>query len=149
MHLITGYLPQPKQRKFWLLAQDATACPRPYAYTLSGRGSVYQPHLIQGNQPVTLGHPYAALVVLPEKINAKSPPWVVPVRLRRIPMEQTELLVGAQRRNRVLKDPDLPFHAELTVDGVTSQYGVVTFLGEVAHNDHAVIVARSRCNRVY
>jgi len=149
MRLIAGYLPKPKQRKFWLLAQDATACPRPYAYTLSEKGYVYQPSLIRGNKPVTIGHQYSALVVLPEKITAQSPPWVVPLVLRRIPIEQTELLVGAKILNRVLSDPDLPFHAELTVDVVDSKYGVATFLGKVAHNDNAVIVARSRSNRVY
>jgi hypothetical protein len=46
-------LPKPQERKYWLLGVDVTPQPRPYARTLKGRGFVYQPTVIKGNNPIT------------------------------------------------------------------------------------------------
>lgn len=147
--LIAGYLPKPLQRKFWLLAQDATTWPRPYAVTLPERGFVYQPSLIQGNKPVIPGHQYSALVVLPELREAQAGIWTVPMVLRRILLAETETQVGADVLNAIVKNTRLPFHKELTVDVVDAKYGVVTFLAKVADNDNLIVIPRSRSNRVY
>ncbi|MCP4360056.1 MAG: transposase, partial [Chloroflexi bacterium] len=64
-HLLAPYLPQPKQRPFWLLGTDVTPQPRQFAHTLADRGMVYQPNTIKGNIPVTLGHQYSTTILFP------------------------------------------------------------------------------------
>jgi hypothetical protein len=148
MQLIGRYLPRPVQRSFWLIGQDATPYPRLHAPTLTDRGFVYQPTVVKRNAPVTIGHQYAVLAVLPEKA-AGTPPWVVPLSLQRIPTARTEIGVGAEMLNGLMQDPALPFHAELTVDVVDAKYGVAPFLGQVAHHPNLVVITRSRGNRVF
>ncbi len=77
------YLPSPRQRLFWLLVVDVTPQPRPYARTLEERGYVYQPNLIWGNKPITIGHQYSTVALLPEKEDPHPATWVV--RTPRLP----------------------------------------------------------------
>jgi hypothetical protein len=149
VRLIVRRLPKPTERKFWLLAQDATPYPRAYAPTLTDRGYVYQPNILQGNKPVTLGHQYSVLAVLPEKSGPSAPPWVVPLTLQRISISQTEVQVGVEAVRRLLTDPTLPFCTDLTVDVVDAKYSVVPFLGKLTDHANLVIIARSAGNRVY
>jgi len=147
--LIGPHLPQPQSRHFWLVALDATSYPRLFASTLSDRGFVYQPNAIAGNKPVTIGHQYEALVVLPELKTPHSSRWVVPLMMRRITTDETENQVGAEMLNAVLNDDQLPFQDDLTVAVEDSKYSVVNHLGRVFPNDNLVVIARSRGNRVY
>ncbi|MCP5097702.1 MAG: hypothetical protein GY943_19315 [Chloroflexi bacterium] len=55
-----------------------TAQPRQFAHTLADRGIVYQPTLIKGNKPVTIGHQYSTTVYLPEAEAGMSPSWIIP-----------------------------------------------------------------------
>ena len=57
--LLGPYLPWPQQWPFWLLMADVTPAPRPYAHTLVDRGMVYQPEVVKGKLPVTIGHQYS------------------------------------------------------------------------------------------
>ncbi|MBE7554268.1 MAG: transposase [Anaerolineales bacterium] len=49
---------------FRLIGLDHTPKPRPYAETVSDRSFVYQPTLIRGNKPVTMGTPTRSSVRL-------------------------------------------------------------------------------------
>ena len=62
-HLLRPYLPPPRQRPFWLLLVDVTAQPRPYGQTVEDRSMVYQPTVVKGNKPVTVGHQYSSVVL--------------------------------------------------------------------------------------
>jgi len=146
--LIVPYLPQPQRRPFWLVVLDATSYPRQFASTLNDRGFVYQPNVIKG-KPVTIGHQYESLCVLPELETAHSPRWVIPLIMRRITTEETENQVGAELLQAVLNDDQLPFHEELVVAVEDSKYSVAPHLGRVFPNDNLVVIARSRGNRVY
>jgi hypothetical protein len=64
--LVSNTLPRPKARDFWLLAVDVTPQPRPFARTWADRGYVYQPNAVAGNKPVTTGHQYSTVVLVPE-----------------------------------------------------------------------------------
>lgn len=146
--LIGAYLPRPVQRPFWLIGQDATSYSRLYASTLTDRGFVYQPNVVKRNAPVTLGHQYELLAVLPEHA-AGAPAWVVPLGLQRIPTSKTELQVGAAMLLAVMQDSALPFHTDLTVNVADAKYSVAAFLGRVAQQANLVVVTRSRGNRVF
>ena len=60
-HRLAPYLPRPQGWPFWLLMVDVTPAPRPYAHTLEDRGMVYQPEVVKGKLPVTIGHQYSTV----------------------------------------------------------------------------------------
>ncbi len=149
IRLISAYLPSPKQRKFWLFGVDVTPAPRRFAHTLEDRGYVYQPNAVAGNKPVTIGHQYSAVVLFPEKPQVSSPPWVVPLSLRRVTTQETKRSVGVDQVKLLLNDETLPFHQQLCVQVVDSEYSVVSYLGEMTEHENLVTIARVRSNRVF
>lgn len=149
MQLIGSYLPGPQQQKYWLFGVDVTPAPRRFARTLGDRGYVYHPNTIASNKPVTIGHQYSALVLFPEKLQASTPPWVVPLSLRRVTTQETKGSVGIQQVNLLLNDQTLPFHQQLCVQVVDSEYSVVSYLGEMTKHENLVTIARVRSNRVF
>jgi len=114
--LLAPYLPRPAQRSFWLLGVDVTPQPRPYAHTLADRGMVYHPQPVRGNKPVTIGHQYSTVALLPEPEAGQSASWVVPLMTRRVRTDEDKELVGAEQVNELLQDPQLPFHQEFCVE---------------------------------
>jgi hypothetical protein len=142
-------LPQPEQRPFWLLGVDVTSQPRPYARTLEESGFVYQPALIWGNKPVTIGHQYSTVALLPEKEAEQPAPWVVPLSCRRIKLEESKAQVGAAQIGALLGDERLPFHDQLTVEVGDSDYAQPLFLAANRAPGNLVSLVRSRGNRIY
>lgn len=147
-NLILPHLKAPVCRNFWLFGLDTTPVSRPYASTLSDRGIVYHPNPILNNQPITVGHQYAALVYLPEKFSSSSPPWGVPLSMRRIPTEQTATSVQAQQVLSLMNASHFGSENRLCVCVVDSAGGTVGFLGRVKSQSHLVTIARMRSNRV-
>jgi hypothetical protein len=137
------YLPQPEQRPFWLLGVDVTPQPRPYARTLEDRGFVYQPALIWGNKPITIGHQYSTVALLPEKEAEQSAPWVVPLSCQRVKLEESKVQVGAAQIGDLLDTEQLPFHDQLTVAVGDSDYARPAYLA--ANRAHAQLVSLVRC----
>src|SRR5690242_13020073 len=58
-----------------LLALDHTAVPRLWAETLAERSYQHQPTVIPGHRPVTIGHGYSTLAVVPERCGR----WALPL----------------------------------------------------------------------
>jgi hypothetical protein len=146
--LVAPYLPQPQQRPYWLLANDVTSQPRPFAPTLPDRGVMYQPNPVQGNKPITVGHQYSSLVLLPEAEAAVSPSWVVPLMVRRVRTSEDKELVGSKQIDALLKDPVLPFGESFCVDVGDTSYSKPACLYSKRHHSRLVSVARLRGNRV-
>ncbi|MBU1660468.1 MAG: transposase [Chloroflexi bacterium] len=88
LRLIAPLLPAPEQGKYWLFGTDLTYLPRQFADVLADRTYMHWPNTIVGNKPVTIGHDYSILSYLPEKASTWSPPWLVPLIVRRV--ESTE-----------------------------------------------------------
>jgi hypothetical protein len=143
------HLPQLKQRSFWLLGVDVTSQPRQFAHTLEERGFVYQPNLIWGNKPITIGHQYSTVVLLPEKDAEQPVPWVVPLSCQRVKLAETKALVGAEQMGALLADEKLPFHAQLTVEVGDSDYSQPAFLAANRKHNHLVSLVRCRGNRTF
>jgi hypothetical protein len=99
--LISQVVPQPKQRHFFLLGQDCTSIGRPFAKSLEDRGMVHQPTQIKGNKPITIGHSYSLLAVLPER-NSEDAPWTIPLDMSRVPTESNSTQEGIAQLNAVL-----------------------------------------------
>jgi hypothetical protein len=149
MQLICSHLPVPNHQKYWLLGVDVTPAPRRFAHTLEDRGYVYQPNTIASNRPVTIGHQYSALVLFPEKLQASSPPWIVPLSLRRVTTQETKRSAGVEQVKLLLNDKTLPFHQQLCVQVADSEYSAVSYLGEMTEYENLVTIARVCSNRVF
>ena len=63
---IANVVPAPEHRDYWLFGVDVTPVARRHAVTLKDRESVYQPTVITGQKPITLGHNYSLMSAIPE-----------------------------------------------------------------------------------
>ncbi len=116
--LLDLYLKQINPGKRLVLAGDHTAWSRLWAETLSGRSYQHQPTVIPGRRPVTIGHGYSTLAVVPEAEGS----WALPLLHERIP-DQKAVDKGAQQLKRVCQ--------KLTVRPLSlwdSEYGCAAFL---------------------
>jgi hypothetical protein len=148
-HRLATYLPRPQQWPFWLLLADVTPQPRPHAQTLKDRGMVYSPEVVRGKLPVTIGHAYStvALGLEPEAGVARS--WALPLLTQRVATDANKEMVGADQIKRLMRDRQLPFHGELTLEAVDSSYSKPEYLHDHRQFPNLVTVARSKGNRVY
>jgi hypothetical protein len=146
--LISQVVPQPKQRHFFLMGQDCTSIGRPFAKSLEDRGMVHEPTQIKGNKPITIGHSYSLLAVLPER-NNEDAPWTIPLDMSRVPTESNSTQEGIAQLNAVLSEPNMPWTDELCALVVDSAYGNHKFLIPLQEHEDLVVIARSRSNRVF
>jgi hypothetical protein len=148
LELIAEVVPNREQRPFSLLGLDCTSIARQFAKTLADRGMVHQPTQIAGNKPITIGHSYSMLAVIPER-NEEDSPWTIPLDISRVSTESNSIQKGIAQLNAVLNNPNLPWSKELCVNVVDSAYGNKQFLAPLQKHKNLVIVARSRNNRVF
>lgn len=149
MRLCLRYVPPPVQQRFWLFGLDVTPQPRPYALTLADRTVVYHPNPVLSNKPIAYGHQYAALVYFPEKASLASPPWVVPLSMRRVKSDEKATDVHAQQMTALMTTDGFVDDNRLSVCVVDSTLSAVTFLGQVVCHQNLVTIARTRSNRVF
>lgn len=146
-HLLRHYLPPPRQRSFWLLLVDVTAQPRPYGHTVADRSMVYQPTVVKGNKPVTIGHQYSSVVLGLEPEAGVSGSWVLPLLTQRVPTGQDKEMVGSRQIDALLDDPQLPFGQDLCVEAVDSSYSKADYLYAHRRHPNLVTIARIKNNR--
>lgn len=146
---LAPYLPRPTQRPFWLLLTDVTPCPRPFAHTLENRGMVYQPEVVKGKLPITIGHQYATVVLGLEAAAGITPSWVLPLLTARVATADDKEMVGAKQIEQLLQAPELPFGRELTVEVVDSSYSKPRYLHAHRQFPHLVTIARVRGTRTF
>lgn len=148
-HELAPYLPKPKAWPFWLLMVDVTPYPRPYAQTLEDRGMVYQPEVVKGKLPVTIGHQYSTVTLGLEPEAGVSSSWVLPLLTERVATAQDKELVGMEQIGRLLADRQLPFGQELTVEVADSSYSKPAYLHGHRQYPQLVTIVRSRGTRTY
>ena len=122
VELIAEVVPKPEQRPFYLLGLDCTSVERQFAKTLADRGMVYQPTQIKGNKPITIGHSYSMLAVIPERKEGDAP-WTIPLDMSRVSTESNSNQKGIAQLKAVLSNPKLAWSKELCVNVVDSAYG--------------------------
>lgn len=146
---IRPFLPRPRQWPFWLLMVDVTPAPRRYAPTLEDRGMVYQPEVVKGKKPVTIGHQYSTVALGLEAEAGVTSSWVLPLLSGRVPTDKDKEMVGAQQVDRLLADPQLPFGRQLTVEVGDTSYSKPAYLHAHRKHSNLVSVGRVRGNRTF
>jgi hypothetical protein len=119
MRLYLGYASR-SQRV--LLVGDHTPWPRLWAVTLTGRAYQHQSSPIPGRRPVTIGHGYSTLAVIPERQGS----WALPLLHERIP-DQKPVQQGAAQLRQVCAAL-----RERPISVWDSEYGVASFVRETA-----------------
>jgi hypothetical protein len=102
-----------------LLVGDHTAWGRPQARTLNDRTFEHQPTPIKGQKPITIGHGYSTLGVVPEAEGS----WFVPLLHERVKSDTTPRAHAADQLKRVC-----PLLGVRPVALYDSEYGSGTFL---------------------
>jgi hypothetical protein len=146
-HLLGPSLPKPQQWPFWLLLVDVTPQPRPYGETVADRAMVYEPTVIKGNKPVTIGHQYSTVALGLEPEAGSSSSWVLPLLNQRVATSENKEMVGASQVDTLLEDPQLPFGQGLCVEAVDSSYSQATYLYTHRRHCNLVTIARLKSNR--
>jgi len=116
--LLTLYLTQIGGEKQLIIAGDHTAWSHLWAETMSGRRYHHQPTPIPGRKPITIGHSYSTLAIIPESTGS----WALPLVHDRI-VDQKPVEKAAQQLRQVCQ--------KLTVRPLTlwdSEYGCAAFL---------------------
>jgi len=139
--------PPAPERPYWLFSVDALPVSRPHAAKLYDRSYVHQADPVPGRPPVTIGHEYSLAMALPPRALGGAP-WAVPLSARRVPWQYTAADVAAQQVVAIMGDSSLPWHGQLSVFALDSNYCVSPFLGRVEQCEAAVAVTRLRSNRV-
>ncbi len=148
--LVGPYLARPSKRRYWLIGMDGTPQKRQFASTLSDRGYIYYPNPVGRNKPITLGHEYSTVALLPELGPKMAPSWVTPLATQRIRTTDDKELVGATQVNTLLANPQMPWDGDLVVAVGDSRYSKPAYLHAV-HQDQAnlVTVVKVRGDRTF
>ena len=146
---VASAMRSPQVRPFWLLMVDVTTNPRPYARTLSDRGMVYQPEVVKGKLPVTIGHQYSTVSLGVEPEAGMSPSWVLPLHTKRVTSEQDKEQVGMEQIGKLLENEKLPFGKAFTVEVADSSYSKPASLQAHRKYPNLVTIVRARGTRTF
>lgn len=149
IEVLASVVPPLVERPFRLFGLDVTPVPRPDAQTLADRTFVYEPNPVKSNKPISVGHPYSILSILPERVAPYNTPWSIPLSGQRVSSTQSGSNVGNDQVNTVLNQPSLPWYNQFCVLVVDSSYSQRNFLQQQVHYEHLVTVVRVRSNRVF
>lgn len=130
-----------------MLLVDVTAQPRPYGQTVADRSMVYQPTVVKGNKPVTVGHQSSSIVLGLEPEAGCTDSCVLPLLTQRVWSSQDKELVGSHQIDALLDDPQLPFGQTLCVEAVDSSYSKPAYLHAHRRHPNLVTIARVKNNR--
>ena len=142
-------LVKPQAWPFWLLMVDVTPNPRPYARTLADRGMVYQPEVVKGKLPVTIGHQYSTVALGLEPEAGISSSWVLPLLTRRVATDADKEQVGMEQIGQLLQNEKLPFGQALTVEVADSSYSKPAALYAHRQYPNLVTIVRTRGTRTF
>jgi hypothetical protein len=146
---IAAVVPVPQHRPYWLFGVDVTPVERCHAVTMKDRESVYQPTVITGQKPITLGHNYSLMAALPEAEVAGGRSWIVPLSVERVTSFESKAQVGQRQVKRLWNDDTLPWYRELCVAVLDSDYSHRRFLYPFSTQPQRLVVTRCRANRVF
>jgi DDE superfamily endonuclease len=142
-------LVKPKAWPFWLLMVDVTTNPRPYAKTLGDRSMVYQPEVVKGKLPVTIGHQYSTVALGLEPEAGVSSSWVLPLLTMRVSTDADKEQVGMEQIGQLLRNEKLPFGKALTVEVADSSYSKPAALYAHRPYPNLVTIVRARGTRTF
>ena len=108
---------------------------------------VYQPEVVKGKLPVTIGHEYSTVAVGLEEEAGLTPSWVVPLLSRRVKSADDKEMIGSKQIDSLLYDSRFPFGRNLSVEVGDTSYSKPAYLHSHRKFPNLVTIARLRSNR--
>lgn len=142
-------LPKPFE-KFWLMNTDSSPLLRPHSPTLPQRRYVYQPNnQVKGNKPVGVGYELSCVGLSGRRplYGAGEAPWNLPLSMRLVPFGENKNSFTARQVNDLMDNVGLPFHNELTVNALDSNYSSPEYIADTHGQPSLVNIARLASNR--
>lgn len=144
-----AHFPKPLET-FWLLNTDSSPLLRPHSGSLPDRRYVYQPtNQVKGNKPVAVGYEFSTVGLSGREraYGLSGAPWNLPLSMRLIPFEENRNRFTAGQVNELLDNEQLPFHTELTLNALDSNYSTPEYIALTHHQPHLVNLIRLASNR--
>lgn len=136
--------------KFWLLNTDISPLLRPHSPTLPQRRYVYRPNnQVKGNKPVEVGYEMSCVGMSARRPlwGAAGPPWNLPLSMRLVPFGENKNAFTARQVNDLMENEALPFHKDLTVNALDSNYSHPEYIADTHSQPNLVNVVRLASNR--
>lgn len=144
---ILAAVPLPHQRSYPVFAIDETPVQRLYASCLADRQTVHRSTPVPGQFPISMGHNYSILAVMPETLSDEWPRWALPCSLERVSTVTNAIEVAHNQVGQLIRSPRMQ-SLPLKVITADSRYPTPKFLYPLAAYPDVVVVARLRSNRV-
>jgi len=148
LRVINEHLPSIWPEGFIVIGSDCTSISRRFAKTLKDCGVVYSPNAILNNKPITIGHQYSHLALLPYKTEQQKSSWVVPLSVRRVASAEKSVTVASQQVSTFLEEMVLKLE-QLVLHVGDCAYSDALFSSPLRLHSNVVCIARVRNNRVF
>ena len=102
---------------------DTTPQPRQSAHCVEDRCIVYSPNPAPGNKPITIGHEYSTISLLPNEAAAQEKHWLVPLDTQRVKSGEKGNEVGMGQISRCITN--LSLTNTLVISVADSKYGTL------------------------
>jgi len=136
--------------KFWLLNTDCSSLFRRYSPSLPQRRYVHKPNnKVKGNRPVDIGYELSCvgLSCRRPQYGISEPAWNPPLSMRLVPYGVNKNSFTASQVNDIIENKDSPFHKELTVNVLDSNYCSPEYVGQTHKQPNLVNIVRMPSNR--
>ena len=104
-----------------VMIADTTPQSRQSAHCVEDRRVVYSPNPAPSNKPITIGHEYSTVSLLPSETDAQEKHWLVPLDTQRVKSSEKGNEVGMQQISRCIKN--LSLANKLVISVADSKYG--------------------------
>lgn len=104
-----------------IIITDTTPQPRQSAHCVEDRHVVYSPNPAPGNKPITVGHEYSVISLLPSDSDIQKKHWLAPLDTQRVNSGEKGNEVGMQQISRCMSS--LSLTDKLVISVADSKYG--------------------------
>ncbi len=124
---------------------DCTSNPRQYARKLADRSITHAPNPAPGNKPITVGHQYSVLTLLPDDTPASQKHWLMPLSARRVSSDKKGNEVGMNQLSDLISSQNLTDQLTLSIGDCL--YGSEPCRVTAAKQDNLVHIFRLNSKR--
>jgi hypothetical protein len=128
-----------------VMITDATPQSRKSAKCVEDRHVTYSPNPAPGNKPITVGHEYSTVSLLPNDATAQEKHWLVPIDNKRVKSHEKGNEVGMQQMRACITN--LSLAKTLVISVADSKYGTEACRQIVAEHSNWVHVFRFNSTR--
>lgn len=104
-----------------IIIADTTPQSRHSAHCVADRHVVYSPNPAPGNKPITVGHEYSTISLLPNDVATQDKHWLVPLDTKRVKSSEKGNEVGMQQISSCITH--LALTNKLVISVADSKYG--------------------------